>query len=59
MSDINDRGYAHPPADTKGDEGGAFSGPFQLVQGGIEQDGAGCPEREGERSFFTTLRTLL
>ncbi len=22
-------------------------------------DGEGCPEREGERSFFTTLRTLL
>lgn len=22
-------------------------------------DGAGCPDREGERSFFTTLRTLL
>jgi hypothetical protein len=24
-----------------------------------DPDGAGCPERDGERSFFLTLRTLL
>src|SRR5262245_31835071 len=46
---LDDGRDAHPSSDAQSDEGGGFSGPLELVEGGVEQHGAGGAQRVAER----------